>query len=475
MPVVYGIYTVCISLTIFLSYADLGFLMAGEKFAAESYSRNDSESERAFIGTSVFIYMVVCLFIIVGVLICAWDPSLLIRDIKIGDYQYDIAQKLLLILALSIPFTFVYKYINLVYKIRLESYKIQRLSIIGSLIVILSVPFVFFNNKYDIIGYYIFSQVITISVSIYYLIKCKENGYTLGLIIKSLRYNKANFLTMKGLALSGFVSCICWLLCYEMDMILISTILGAQMVALYAIGRSLNNMLRSVFAIIYSPYSVRFNYFVGENDSKGLKDFFYVLIRLFCYFTVIPILVFIFYTEPFVVSWVGNGYIGSVIAVQLLVICFLPNFISSPANYVVIALNKFKGIVIASVLQLLFFYLCVFSLIWNYDINSVALAKCLVNYVAAVYYLILVLNLFKDSFWAFIRKIRLLNMIIPCTVAVIVSYLMLPVVGNVSKSPNDLLKVLVIMSFVIILSLLSAFVSDKFFRKELFSVINLKK
>ena len=37
----YGIYSVVVSLMIFLQYADLGFLGAGQKYAAESYAKND--------------------------------------------------------------------------------------------------------------------------------------------------------------------------------------------------------------------------------------------------------------------------------------------------------------------------------------------------------------------------------------------------------------------------------------------------
>ena len=37
---IYGIYTLCISFNIFLSYADLGFIGAGKKFAAEYYAKN---------------------------------------------------------------------------------------------------------------------------------------------------------------------------------------------------------------------------------------------------------------------------------------------------------------------------------------------------------------------------------------------------------------------------------------------------
>ena len=41
----YGIYTVVVSLLMLIQYADLGFLGAGQKYAAESYSRDDRDEE----------------------------------------------------------------------------------------------------------------------------------------------------------------------------------------------------------------------------------------------------------------------------------------------------------------------------------------------------------------------------------------------------------------------------------------------
>jgi O-antigen/teichoic acid export membrane protein len=61
--ITYGIYTVCVSISIFLSYADLGFLGAGMKYAAECYSREEKEKEIALIGFTHFILLIFVLLL----------------------------------------------------------------------------------------------------------------------------------------------------------------------------------------------------------------------------------------------------------------------------------------------------------------------------------------------------------------------------------------------------------------------------
>ena len=57
----YGVYTLCISVNIFLVYADLGFIGAGKKYAAEYFAKKETENERNLIGFSVFFLLIVLL------------------------------------------------------------------------------------------------------------------------------------------------------------------------------------------------------------------------------------------------------------------------------------------------------------------------------------------------------------------------------------------------------------------------------
>ena len=47
---IFGVYSLCISLTLYLSYADIGFLGAGQKYASEAFIKNNRKSEIEILG-----------------------------------------------------------------------------------------------------------------------------------------------------------------------------------------------------------------------------------------------------------------------------------------------------------------------------------------------------------------------------------------------------------------------------------------
>ena len=53
----YGIYTFCLSFHLYLSYADIGFLNAGQKYAAEEYAKGNRDSEISHLGFTGFVLL----------------------------------------------------------------------------------------------------------------------------------------------------------------------------------------------------------------------------------------------------------------------------------------------------------------------------------------------------------------------------------------------------------------------------------
>src|SRR4029079_16302939 len=94
---IYGIYSLCISFTIFLSYADLGFLNAGYKYASEYYAKNNRKKEIEITGFVSFILTVFVLIFSILLIMLAYHPYWLIQNISSAN-DTCIAKNLLLIL-----------------------------------------------------------------------------------------------------------------------------------------------------------------------------------------------------------------------------------------------------------------------------------------------------------------------------------------------------------------------------------------
>ena len=186
----YGVYTVCISISIFLSYADLGFLSAGMKFAAESFSRNELEDEIKIIGFTHLILLIFVGLISILFFYLSFHPDLLIHDIVVNK-QYLIAKKLLLILALFSPTIVLQRMVQTIFAIRLKDYVVQRINIIGNILKIASV-FYFFNfQHYNIVGYFLFIQIVNLACIIFSMYNAnKLFNYDFLVVLKNFKYNK---------------------------------------------------------------------------------------------------------------------------------------------------------------------------------------------------------------------------------------------------------------------------------------------
>ena len=474
MPEIYGVYSMCVGLNVFLQYADLGFIKAGKKFAAECISTGDIDTERKYVGTSLLIYIVVCIILLLGASLCIVYPELVIKGVRNSSDTLLISRKLLFVFTLSIPITILEKFTSFIYSIRLEEFRIQRILIFGSIIKIASVPLVFFNEKYDIVGYYLFTQLVQLLCFTYILYISKRIGYGFLCFFKIMKYDRQTFINMKGLAFSGFVASLSWILFYEIDTIAISAVLGAGAVAIYAIGRTLQTYLRTIVSILYSPYDVRFNHFVGSGDTRGFLNFFSFIDSIYSV-VIIPIVIVAIFAEPFVLSWVGTEYNDSILLTQLLVFCFGLNAISNPCTSIIYSHNRVKELFWISIFQPLVFWLGIYLSISTFGVDSFAIFKLLSCIIVALYSYYVAKKVVNINSYEVLVENYLWPLMLSCGSSYIVYHVHGMYFTIQEKSFENLLYTLIFMLVAGVVSLITFMCFRSQFRNNVKQILNNKK
>jgi O-antigen/teichoic acid export membrane protein len=454
-PSTYGIYAVCISVTIFLNYADMGFLSAGQKFASECYARAERSEEMKYIGFGIFILLIFALICALIFFYFGLHPQALIKGLDTSE-KISTATNLLLILAVFTPVAVLQRMIAMVFDIRLDNYINQRISLFASILTIASVFYFFRNGNYQIVSYFLFSQSINLAVVIicFFLAKRKYN-YNIKRLFYCVRFDPIIYKRAKQLAYSGLYGMIVWLLFYEIDQIIIAKFLGSNKVAIYAIAIAFPTVFRTVLGIIFGPFLVRANYFVGIGDDEGLKKFCIQLVSLSAPVIVISTVAISIVSQPLVLSWVGNDYTESVNLAKLLVLVFTLSFISSPLSLYLVAKERLKEVYfIATILPFLYWGGILFSYS-TLGLLSFGLFKLIATIVTSLFYLHFLVKYFKLSLLDFLRRV-IVPLILP--LCFLVSSLLIAnrFLPN-EKSKMNLLLVIGTAGLSIILSLLIAY------------------
>jgi O-antigen/teichoic acid export membrane protein len=458
-PTIYGIYSVCISFSIFLAYADLGFMGAGQKYAAESFARGDKDQEIKIIGFTNFILLIFLGLFSIGFFILSQRPEILVRGINTAD-QYNIASSLLLILAIFTPTTLLQRLLQMIFGIRMEDFIVQRTNIIGNVLKILSVLWYFRNGSYDIVGYFLFMQIVNFSSALItlYIAKTRYN-YNFKLLFSSICFNKSVFDKTKGLAFASLFITISWILYYELDSIAIGKFLGANQVAVYAIGLTVLSFFRSILGILFSPFNVRFNHFTGSGDEITLKSFYLQIVTILAPIVVFPIVAVAILARAIVVTWVGLEYSSSISIIQFLVFCNVLAFITYPTNSVLIAQERQKALYFVNTLLPFVFWAGILFTINTLGIKSFALFKFITFLVSGVVLFRLMIDYLGLTILEALKRI-FYPMLFPLIFLIGVAFSILNFLPN-EKSKANLLTVAFLTGVIILCSfIIQYFVSE---------------
>lgn len=404
-PAIYGIYVVCISANIFLTYADIGFAGAGHKYASECFVQRNLEEEIKIVG---FVGFVLLLFVIIFALTVAgisFNPHILISNINNGA-EINISSNLLFILAIFSPAIIFQRILEIIYGIRLEQFILQRIMIAASLLKILSVYSFFNNGHYDIVGYYLFSQLVYLSAIFLCLLIAKiKYNYSLIVLIKATKFSKAMFDKTRALAFGSLFSTIMFILYFELDAFAIAKLLGAEDVAIYAVSFMIFSFLRSLLGVLYAPFLARFNHFIGLHDIDGLRNLYRTVITLTLPCVIFPIVSLALLMEPLVYSWVGKYYDNSILIAQLLILGFIYAFYGYPASFLVIVQEKIRILYLTSAILPIVYWTGIVVTLPYWGLISFALFKFIAMSISSLVYLIITLKFLDISAGKFVQKI----------------------------------------------------------------------
>jgi O-antigen/teichoic acid export membrane protein len=402
---IYGIYTLVVAAYMFLSYADFGFLGAGMKFASECYAQKNLNQEVKIIGFTGFIFLMFTLLYASGVLFLSFRPEMLVKSLENSE-ERNIASNLLLILALFCPVFVLQRIVQIIFAVRLRDYVFQRILIISNAVKIVYAIIFFTNESYPIVSYFLFSQLCTlIAVLLGLYVAKKKFHYDFKLFFRSFRFSKEIYEKTKKLAFVSIFLTFSWILYYELDPFVISKLLGAKYLAVFAIGFTLMEYFRSVFGIIFSPFTAKFNHFIGLRDFEGLHAFFTKVLVLSLPLTVFPVLTVSLTIKSFIFSWVGSQYADSVPIAQALVLSFLFSFLSSPSGILIMAYERAKLLYITNALLPIIYWVGVFLTFKFMGLHAFAIFKIIAFFGVAIVYFNLIVKFLKLNFWSFLWKL----------------------------------------------------------------------
>lgn len=469
--VLYGIYSVCTSLTIFFSYADLGFISAGVKYAAEYFIQGDKEKEIRMIGFVAFMMMMIFLILSLIIIVCAVYPRVLIPELQEGSTQFFLARWLLTTLAMSCPIIIGQRVLAMIFTIRVEDYKYQRLSVLGNLLKIISIFYFFREGCYQLLEYYMFFQLVNLLVVIGALLYVRKYGYKFGKMFSVIRFDEQIFDKVKKLSGTSLVMVVTMIFYYELDQIVIANFVGIEMVAIYAIALSVMSFVRTFISLLYSPYSSRYNHYYGAGDIKGLQRFVEKIVVGLSPMVCCPIIILSCLAEPFVESWVGVEYSKSALLVTFMVISFIPNFLRTPISAYLMAKEENVHLIKLNVMNVIVYWAGIVVTVHSIGVYSFAIFKSIAPILVAINYWVIIKNDFAKSGMIFVSFVELMRvLLLPIVVALVLC-------GIVDRfmiyehSKWALLNNLFFMGCCLVLSLMAALLVNKQLRVTMYNLL----
>ncbi|MAD12488.1 MAG: hypothetical protein CMC04_07195 [Flavobacteriaceae bacterium] len=396
-PVILAIYSICISFGIFFRYTDFGFITSGKKYAAEHVISNDLDLQLKLLGNSFSISFLISLILSVLIFIISFSPEIIISDLKQNNQYNYIASILLITLSISSLIQIFSNYVSSLFEINLKKYYCDIISIATALVSLLIFFIIDKTNEHWILTYYISIKILDFIflVCIIFLTNQKFKITLIQLLI-NFRIKKNLIRKALKLSLTSIISFFFGFIFYELDNLFLAQNIDLVSVSMYSIAALGPFVIKTVFSLLYSPFSAIFNYL--KNEKKLYKEYFNKIIVFFFPITFIGIITIVLFSEKLIFSYVGSNYNESIWPFVYLSLAWCFSFIIYPTGIYLFSMEFNKRIILSSFAPpFLFWTLNLYSLqiYGNISIEVFCFNKMCSNIVILplyIYYLV------KDNF-----------------------------------------------------------------------------
>ena len=381
----YAIYMICLSLCLFLTYCDFGFLAASQKYASEAIGKGDHDVEITYIGFSTALVGCFCLLFFIAMMMLSLNPTLVINDLS--QEQTIFASNMLLTLAIMMPIQVILqRTLHLIVSVRLLDYLTIRIDVICNGLKIIIIPLFFDSEVFLLLEYFISSISLSILGCIVGFIAAKNKiQFSFKALLKAIRFKRVTFDKMKYLAGSSSLATLFFILYYELDLLIAAKFFSIEAVAYYALAFAFYNFLRALTGVIYSPFTSLMNLSYGENGESGAKDIAYKLLEI-----TLPLFIFIavslvIYAQKIVAFWVGLEYLASGNLIIILAIGLALNSFTNVAGIYFITMQRHRDLVFASAIRMASFVIFLMIFFEDFGVDSLAYAKTIGSIIGSIF------------------------------------------------------------------------------------------
>lgn len=381
----YAIYMICVSLCLFLTYCDFGFLGASQKYASEAIGKGDYDAELSYIGFSIALLGCFCLLFCIGMIMLSLNPTLVIHDLSQEETIF--ASSMLFIIAIMMPVQVIFqRALYLIVSVRLLEYLVIRIDVIFNGLKIIIIPVFFDDEVFLLLEYFISSISLSIlSCVVGFVAAKRKTHFSLKALLKAIRFDRVTFDRMKYLAGSSSLATLFFILYYELDLLIAAKLFSIESTAYYALAFAFYNFVRALSGVIYSPFTPLMNLSYGMNGNNGAKDVAYKLLEI-----TLPLFIFLavflfIYAQEIVTLWVGSDYAGSADLIGILAIGLALSSFSHVAGIYFVTMQRHRDLIFSSAIRLISFVFFLVILFKESGVSSLAYAKTYGSIIGSVY------------------------------------------------------------------------------------------